>query len=275
MAKHQKDIEIKEEQAQEQEEPLYEVNARRMRRNLKVALILLFVFVCVLGGCFYLLTVNSGNVATQQTQTSNADTTNFTSGEDSSTTSNQKSTSVPNLTQFIGTNVDQFASTIGHGATISSDEQQSDENNPIKRVVRFTLTSDGGDSKSGIPTVVVNVGEDSNIMSLDYSASTKALGYGSVSFRDALNNEHVVENTLREAGVSVDEGAAILGEDVPASDYTTYATDGVKTTREEREFSGEKDGFKWSARLVYDYSLGNATDNLNDTSRTIYISISH
>ncbi len=274
MAQHLKNIEESESENKDAELPVYEVNAKRMRRNLKVAILVLVAIVCALGVCFYLLTINSANISTQQTQSSSADVTNISNNSDNTSQSQKKSTSVPNLAQLIGTNIDQFAETVGHGATVSSDEQKNEENNAVKRVVRFTLTSDGGDSKSGIPSVSVNVGEDSSIISIDYSASTKALGYATVSFRDALNNEHVVENTLREAGLNVQEGVAVLGEDVPASDYTTYATDGIKTTREEREFSGESDGNKWSARLVYDYSIGNATDNLNDTSRTIYISIS-
>ena len=276
MAEHIKDIEeTSKDQIEPQEEqtPVYEVNAQKMRKNLKVAIVALIVLVCAMAGCFYFLTVNSDNVSTQQAQTSNADVTNISSktnlGEE-----NQKSTSVPALTSLIGTNIDSAASAIGHGAEVSSDEARNDEASNIKRVVRYTLTSDGGDSKSGIPTVTANVGEDSNIISLDYSAATKALGYGTVSFRDALNNEHVVENTLKEAGVSVDVGVATLGDDVPASDYTTYASDGIKTTREERSFSGEDNGIQWSARLVYDYSIGNATDNLSDTVRTISISIS-
>lgn len=276
MAEHIKDIEeTSKDQIEPQEEqtPVYEVNAQKMRKNLKVAIVALIVLVCAMAGCFYFLTVNSDNVSTQQAQTSNADVTNI-SSKTNSGEENQKSTSVPALTSLIGTNIDSAASAIGHGAEVSSDEARNDEASNIKRVVRYTLTSDGGDSKSGIPTVTANVGEDSNIISLDYSAATKALGYGTVSFRDALNNEHVVENTLKEAGVSVAEGVATLGDDVPASDYTTYASDGIKTTREERSFSGEDNGIKWSARLVYDYSIGNATDNLSDTVRTISISIS-
>ena len=275
MGAHEKKTEDTEDIKQEEELPVYEVNAARMRKNMKVAIVVLLVFVAAMGACFYFLTVNSDNISTQQTATSNADVTNISSSSSSSSSDNQKSTSVPALSTLVGTNIDAAAEVIGHGAQVTSDETKNEENNAIKRVVRFTLTSDGGDSKSGIPTVVVNVGENSNIISVEYSAATKSLGYGTVSFRDALNNEHIVENTLKEAGVNVVEGSARLGDDVAASEYTTYASDGIKTTREERTFDGEVDGVKWQARLVYDYSIGNATDNLSDTVRTIWFSISH
>lgn len=254
--------------------PLYEKNAKAMRKNLKIAIVVLVILIAGLCGTFYFLTVNSNNVATQQDHTQAADVNNLEGGENTDT-SNMKSVSVPDLNSYIGKNIDEVTSQIGHGAQVSSDTSLDDENNPIKRAVKLTLSSDSGDSKSGTPTVVLNVGEDSNVLSLEYSASTKALGFGAVSFRDALNNEHIIESVLRESGVNVSDGAASLGDDVAISDYTTYASDGIKTTKEERSFEGETDGAKWSARLTYDYTIGNATDNLSDTVRTIWIGISH
>lgn len=253
--------------------PLYEKNAHAMRKNLKIAILILIILIVALCGSFYFLTVNSNNVATQQSHTENADVNQIENGE-ASDSSNKKSVSVPELNSYIGKNIDEVTSNIGHGAQISSDTPVEGDN-PIKRVVKLTLSSDSGDSKSGTPTVVLNVGEDANILSLEYSAATKSLGFGAVSFRDALNNEHIIENVLRESGVNVVDGAASLGDDVAISDYTTYASDGIKTTKEERSFEGEADGAKWSARLTYDYTIGNATDNLSDTVRTIWIGLSH
>ena len=109
-----------------------------------------------------------------------------------------------------------------------------------------------------------------------YSAATSSLGYGSVSFTDAVQNEHIVEETLAEAGLTVSYGTAQLPEDKML--YSTYDTDGTTLVKEYCSFNGTgmADGVEhgWDAILSYDYSVANATDNLNDTIRTIYIYIS-
>ena len=64
-----------------------------------------------------------------------------------------------------------------------------------------------------------------------------------------------------------------LPEDSAA--YTTYDTDGKTITKEYCSFSGssEVDGapHTWSAVLSYDYSMANASGNLADTVRTIFV----
>ena len=52
-------------------------------------------------------------------------------------------------------------------------------------------------------------------------------------------------------------------------------TDGTTSTKEYCSFNGEVDidgaPHAWSAVLSYDYSMANASDNLADTVRTIFI----
>ena len=52
--------------------------------------------------------------------------------------------------------------------------------------------------------------EEGVIVQIGYSAPTSALGFGSLSFADAVRNEHIIEKTLAEAGVKVDEGSVSL-----------------------------------------------------------------
>ncbi len=59
--------------------------------------------------------------------------------------------------------------------------------------------------------------------------------------------------------------------------YSTYGTDGTTLVKEYCGFNGQGTAngteHSWEAVLSYDYSIANATDNLNDTTRTIFIYI--
>ena len=94
-----------------------------------------------------------------------------------------------------------------------------------------------------------------------------------LSFADAVNNEHVIEQTLRKVGVAVDDGVATLPED--SSKYITYGKDGKTVVKERCSFEGEADvngtPCTWSAVLSYDYTTQTITGNLSDTVRIIYV----
>ena len=149
----------------------------------------------------------------------------------------------------------------------------NEEGNPIKTEARVALTAEPADSRTGTPTVYLGLDEAGKIIQAGYSASTTALGYGSLSFADAVRNEDIIQKTLAEAGVAVPEGAVELPEDSTA--YTTVDSDGKTVTKEYCSFSGEADvegaSHTWSAVLSYDYSMANASGNLADTVRTIFI----
>lgn len=248
--------------------PEYVENAKKMRRNLTVAIIVLLVIVCAIGGlmAYYLYTSQNATVQQQQSDVAQMD-------EDSAkTTKTEKSSTVPTLATLIGTSANEIANAIGHGAQVSSDESKDDENDPVKRTIKLTLTNDVGSDSSGNPTVVVNANSDGNVTSVTYSASTKALGYGTMSFTDAIQNEKIIEKVMKEAGLTINSADVVLPEN--KADWTTYTEDGKRISREEREFSGEAEGKKWSATLSYDYTVSLATDNLSDTLRNIRITIS-
>ena len=91
-----------------------------------------------------------------------------------------------------------------------------------------------------------------------------------------VEQNHVVERTLQEANVMVNEGAAVLPKD--KMEYSTYASDGTTLTRERYSFSGDVDvngqPCTWSSVLSYDYSNANLTGNLANTVRVIYVYVS-
>ena len=249
--------------------PEYVEHSKKMRRNLVIAIVVLIVIICAIGGllAFYLYT--SQNATVQQHQ---SDVSQIESNDDEKSTSTDKTATAPSLASLIGTKADDVVNNIGHGAQVSSDERREDENDPVKRVIRLTLTNDVGTGSTGNPTVVANANEEGNITSVTYSASTKALGYGTMSFTDAIQNEKIIEKVMKEAGLTINSSDVVLPEN--KAEWTKYTDDGKRISREERTFSGEADGKKWSATLSYDYTVSLATDNLSDTLRNISITIS-
>ena len=180
---------------------------------------------------------------------------------------------IVNTCGFIESAKQEAIDILQHGATAAEPRAVNEEGNPIKSEVRVALTAEPADSRTGTPTVYLGLDADGKIIQAGYSTSTSSLGYGSLSFADAVRTEHIIEKTLAEAGVSVPEGAVELPED--AESYTSFDTDGTTRTKEYCSFNGEVDidgaPHAWSAVLSYDYSMANASDNLADTVRTIFI----
>lgn len=255
--------------------PAYEARSKRMRKNLYIAIVAGVLILVAIGICTYFWITSEQGRIVQQTQTQSADVTNI-ENNNSESSKTQKNTTVPELASLIGKNIDEGFATIGHGAVISSDMPHEAEGDPIKRILNVTLAGDESDSRSGAPSLILNVGEDSNIISVSYSSSIKTLGYGQISFADALINQKIIEKIFKEAGLTINETSFEL----PAnkSEYATFASDGVTVMSEEKTFDGEGQGagqaLKWTGKLSYDYSVATSTDNLSDTIRTIQLSIS-
>ena len=122
--------------------------------------------------------------------------------------------------QVLGLGQDEALAALAHGAQVTASKDVNEEGNPIKKDVTVALTDEPADTRTGTPTVYLGLNEEGKVVQAGYSASTAALGYGTLSFADAVKNEHVVEKTLQEAGIPVAEGAAVLPEDKTA--YSTY-----------------------------------------------------
>ena len=249
--------------------------SQRTRRVLIVLVVLLIVVLAALGFFVYRTFSNSQQEAAQQAQEQVTAPKNYISDAptDDAIETTARLASVPDLTRLLGMKQDEAIAALGRGALVTANREVNEEGNPIKVNLNVALTEEAADTKTGTPTVYLGVGEDGGVRQAGYSASASALGFGSLSFADAVNNEHVVEKTLGKIGVVVPEGSAVL----PANkdEYSTYASDGTTVVRERCSFEGDVDvngvPCTWSAVLSYDYTTQVVTGNLSDTVRIIYV----
>ena len=257
--------------------PTYMKKSRRTRRILTVIVILLIVLAAAGVYLVSQLVSTVGDNAAQQAQTTqdSVDVNAIDSTNTTDASSSEKTTTVPNLTGLLGKTQEDAIAQVGRGAAVSMDREVSEAGSAIVREVRLSLNDEPADARIGVPTVYLGLNASGVIVQAGYSVSTSSLGYGALSFADAVTGEHVVERTLQEAGAPVEDGAAVLPEDESA--FTSYGPDGVTRTREYCSFGGsvDIDGLDcvWSAILSYDYNTANATGNLADTVRTVYIYI--
>lgn len=253
--------------------PEYMRKSRRMRRILIVVIIVLVVALAAFLYFFNQVRTETEGTAVQQVQSEQQLETIEGDETKDASTETAKTTTVPNLVSLLGVTQDEAVEKLQHGAQVSSTREVNEEGNPIKQESRVALTAEPSDSRTGTPTVYLGLDAEGKIIQAGYSASTSALGYGSLSFSDAVRNEDIIQKTLAEAGLSVPEDAVQLPED--AAEYTTFDSDGKTRTKEYCSFSGtvDADGVErsWSAVLSYDYAMANASGNLADTVRTIFV----
>lgn len=258
-----------------QAQTAYMNKSARMRKVLITIILLLIALIAAMIFYLYQMIQANDNLAVQQKVTSE---TEAIKSDDSakSTQTTAKKTTVPKIVDLLGKTQDVAVAELKHGAQITRSLPVNEEGNPIKTDVQVALTEEPADTRSGTPTVYLSLDEAGVIIQVGYSAATSSLGYGTISFADAVEKENVVEQTLEDAGLSVPVGSVKLPTDKGA--YSSYDTDGTTITKEYCDFSGMGtalgEQLKWESILSYDYSMANATDNLNDTIRTIYIYIS-
>ena len=249
--------------------------SHRTRRTLIVVVVLLVLALCALG-FFVFRTVMAGqqqaaNEVHEQVEAPRENETQL-AGDDAVETVAQLA-DVPNLTGLLGKTSNKAVKQLGRGAFVSSNQKVKEKGSAIKTNLTVALADEPSDSKTGTPSVYLGLDKDDKIVQVGYSASASALGFGSLSFADAVNVEHVIEQTLRKVGVDVPDGSAVLPAD--SSTYVTYASDGKTVSKERCSFEGavEVDGVPctWSAVLSYDYTTQVITGNLSDTVRIIYV----
>lgn len=255
-----------------------QLKSRRMRRVLIAVIVVIIALIVALCVLLYQFVQTSQNAVTQQVQQEGAQTTTTEEGAGVATDAQNtatRTTDVPLLTAVMGMSQDDAVAAIGHGAVVSGSVEVNEEGNPVRQRVTVSLTSEPADTRSGTPTVYLGLNEGGAVVMAGYSAATASLGYGNLSFADAVQNENIVEKTLDEAGLSVPAGTAQLPAD--RASYCTYASDGTTLVEENCTFQGEADvngaHFTWSSMLMYNYTAANASGNLNDTVRQIYIYI--
>lgn len=257
--------------------PAYMKKSRRTRRILTAVVILLILLAGA--GVYFVVQLFGavGDTATQQAQISqqNQDTAAIDGSTATDAAVSEKTVTVPNLVELLGKTSDDAIGLVGRGASVSMEREVSEAGSAIVKEVRLSLNDEPADARIGVPTVYLGLNAAGAIVQAGYSASTSSLGYGSLSFENAVTQEHVIERTLQEAGADVADGSAVLPED--STVYSTYGPDGKTLTREYCSFGGTVavNGVDcvWSAILSYDYNTANATGNLADTVRTVYVYI--
>ncbi|MDR0513837.1 MAG: hypothetical protein LBG81_01570 [Coriobacteriaceae bacterium] len=261
---------------------IHQKKSRRMRRVLTAAIILL---IALLGALVYFsymwITVGSLELGQfkieQEVREQPSHDIDELKGDDTkdNATTTVKKTEVPGLLSLLGKTQEEAINLVGHGATVVSSIPVNEEGNPVKMNVKLSLTDEPGDARSGTPTVYLGLGWNGMVITAGYSVATSSLGYGALSFVDAIEKEHIIELTLAEAGLAVAQGSATVPTD--KSLYSTYASDKTTLVEEACSFSGtvEQGGapYEWSSVLRYDYMAANASGNLADTIRQVYVYI--
>lgn len=259
--------------------PAHHVKSRRMRTALIVVSVALVLLMAALGYFAWMLIGEARDVAYQSTVQSSQNSKDSASTLDAGSTSTDRK-ETPELVGLIGKTEDEAVTLIGRGATETSSSEITEETGEgdekttevVGRNVTLALTDETSDSKGNTPSVYLTLDKDGVITEAGYSASVGSLGYGEVSFVDAVQTEHLVENLVTMAGVPIEEGIV----EMPSSDsYRSYADDGKTIAQEVYTFegTGEADGssYAWSCKLSYDYSAANVSGNLADTIRQVYL----
>ena len=258
--------------------PEHQKRSRRMRRILILVAILLLALLGALGYFGWKLYQESLVVAEQETtdvttEVKQAAETKEVAADTGSVST--KNTTVPSLVGLLGKTQQEAVTALGSGATVTLDTEITDETSPMMQRITVVLTEEPTDTKSGAPTVYLGLDTKGKVVIAGYSAATASLGYGTLSFADVVTNEHVVENTLKEAGLDIGEGAVVLPD---SKVYSNFASDGTTLVKEQCAFDGEttQDGveYNWTSVLIYNYTAANATGNLADTVRQVYVYVS-
>ena len=248
---------------------------RRVLILLVILVILIIICVGVYSGFIFKSSQDQAHEAEQAQVEAPKESSLASSAATDADNATAKLTDVPALTSLFGMTTDEAVKAIGHGAMALPAREVKEEGNPIKTSVNVSLNDEPIDSKTGAPTVYLGLDENGKVIQVGYSASAAALGFGSLSFADAVNNDHVIEKTFEKIGVTIPAGSVKLPDDKSA--YSTYASDGTTVTRERCSFEGDVDvngtPCTWSAVLSYDYTTQVVTGNLSDTVRVIYVYI--
>ena len=259
---------------------VHQKKSKRMRTVLIVVSAVLVVLIAALGYFAFMLYQEASDVASQASSSTAATLKDTAEATDAKKQGSRLT--APNLVALLGSTEDEAISKVGRGATVASSSDITEEKGEgdskttevVGKTVTLALTEQQADSKGNTPSVYLTLDKDGKITQAGYSAAMSTLGYGDVSFSDAVTEKHVVETLLGDAGLTVEDGSVELPS---ADEYRTYANDGKTIAQEQYTFSGEApaalDGAQhaWQCRLNSDYSAANVSNNLSDTLRLFYV----
>lgn len=256
----------------------HEDRAIRARGSLIVAVVLAIVLIIALV-IVSLLTINEAAQAeTQQTQTGGtaAQVSNQLDVASSSSTT-KKTATVPSLTTLIGSDSDQAVDKLGHGAQIAKTADYTNDSNGAVQRITVVLTSDPSTSEYDAPTVYLDLNDEGAVVAASYRVAMSSLGYGAISFKQAVGKSKVIQHALDEAGLTIPSGTTLK---LPSNrkSYSTYQSDGKTLTKQKRTFTGTGSAagmtYHWTGTITYDYAKANASGDLANTKRTVQIGVS-
>lgn len=261
---------------------------RRKSRRMRIALIIVsVVLVALIGALIYFaftLVNEASDVAYQTASRSDAQAESPAAlASDAQDDSGQDHGDVPALAGLLGKTVDDAVAEVGRGATVTSEKDIKEETGKgdkkktevVGKSVTVALADETTDNSGNTPTLYLDCDKDGAITRVGYSTSVASLNYGDMSFADIVQEGHIIENLLTDAGLPTDDGAVKMPA---AEDYRTYAEDGTTIVQEAYSFSGTSkatDGsdHEWTCRLSYDYSAANVSGNLADTIKLVQLYI--
>lgn len=239
------------------------------RRSTGVALAAAAVCALVLAVGVGVHAVNLSDLAKEELAQQTAQTITVDDKSDKTTT---KQVAVPLLTSFIGMTQDDVVEELGTSAKVTATRAVKDADTAVRTEVSVALTGEAANSTAGTPTVHLGLNEDGDVIQAGYTVNLRLLGYGSISFIDAVENYHVIYNTLYEGGLAIPEDSVVLPDTKAA--YAVYGADGITLAREDYTFEGTSAaGYAWEGELVYDYTQANAEGNLAYTVRLVTVTV--
>ena len=258
----------------------HRLKSRRMRVVLIIVSVILALLIAALLYFAFMLIREASDAASQNVTLSDS-TESEASASDAGVVESDSHGDIPDLVSLLGLTVDEAIEEVGRGATITTerditeDTDDDSEAQVVGRSVTVALTDETTDSSGNTPSLYFETDEDDIIVSVGYSTPVSSLNYGDVSFDAIVQENHIIENLLTDAGLPVDAGTVELPS---TDDYRTYDDDGQTIVRESYTFSGtatDTDGSEhdWTCRLSYDYSAANVSSNLDDTIKLIQLYI--
>ena len=264
--------------------PAHQKKSKRMRVVLTVLSVILVLLLAGVAYFAWNLMSEANDVASQAaTKTEQAATESQAAVSDASSVAAELD-SAPSLVSLLGLTQKEAVAMLGDDAKVTNQKDITKEKTVKKKNGKkkkktvvvgksVTVALSGSSSKEDTPTVYLTLNKNGKVSQAGFSASMNSLGFGNVSFSDAVTQQHVVEHVVSGAGIPLEDGSVKLPD---SKDYRTYADDGKTIAQEQYTFEGKGKAttgtmHAWSCRLNYDYSAANVSGNLADTIRQVYV----
>ena len=234
-----------------------------------------FLLFCILGFLIFQYNKTKENILTQQDLTgTGVQLENNYKIEVSDKETPEKILYIPNLTNMLNKKLATGVEAIGRGANLNKLDNVSGAGNITKQYA-YDLTNEKSGSKTISTNVIFYTDNTDNILKISFKGDITSLGYANISFKDIINNEKIVDKSLKEAGLENIEHTNSLPLD--NTKYTTYASDGTTATNLTYNFTGisykNDSKYTWSTSILYDYTKANESGNLADTLRSLTITV--